>query len=74
MKIDNIEKVFEEALKITDIGERMLFWHNFKRSFDTLPASAQEAYRVASKAKAKELLAETYALLGKEMPASPTGS
>lgn len=46
----------------------MLFWRDFKRSFEQLSPKAQEAYRQESEAKARDLLKETYALLGKEMP------
>lgn len=49
MEIINVETTLTEAIKITDIGERMLFWHNFKEAFDKLTPEKQEIYRVNSK-------------------------
>lgn len=66
MKIDNVESILQDALKITDIGERMLFWHSFKLSFDKLPVEVQEAYKQVSLTMARDLVAKTYTLLGKE--------
>ena len=69
MEIKDVETTLQEVIKITDIGERMLYWREFKRSFDKLSPEEKEVRRQQSRAKARELVAETYTLLGKEMPA-----
>lgn len=71
MKNITLDNTLAELAKIKDLGERMLFWRDFKRSFDKLNPEDQEAYKKESEAKARELLIETYTLLGKEMPVLP---
>jgi hypothetical protein len=66
-----LDNTLTELAKIKDLGERMLFWRDFKRSFDKLSPEDQKAYKQESEAKARELLIETYTLLGKEMPVLP---
>ncbi len=66
MKIKNVEETLAEVIKITDIGERKLYWRDFKRDFDKLSPEEKEARRQESRKKARELVAETYALLGQE--------
>ena len=68
MKVKNVEETLAEVIKITDIGERKLYWRNFKRTFDKLSPEEKEARRQESRKKARELVAETYTLLGKEQP------
>lgn len=68
MEVKNVEETLAEVIKITDIGERKLYWRDFKRAFDKLSPEEKEARKQESREKARELVAETYALLGKEQP------
>ncbi len=70
MKIKDVETTLAEVAKITDIGERMLYWREFKRNFNNLSPEEKELRKQQSKAKARELVAQTYALLDKEIPIS----
>ncbi len=64
MPFPHVNTIFEQVQKIEDSAERLIYWHRFKLAFDQLTPEEQDIYRKQSEEKAREILEETYKILG----------